>query len=670
MDASSTILAELIPAITDGDIRMAERYLGVTFDTARRDILVSNGSFDVQACPGSGKTTLLVAKLAMLAEKWPHARRGMCVLSHTNVARREIETKLSGTAAGQRLLTYPHFVGTIHSFVNDFLALPLLRSEGLTVRLVDDEACFDWMKRRLTTWPTRGKLGNLAFKERTLDGFIWSLVCAGNPDDLTVPQGIGRDHWRVLTETKAKAVEQGLWYYDDMFAWAEKLLRQHPEVEQFARRRFPAVFLDEMQDTQELQGRLLAAVFPASLCGLRQRFGDSNQAIYDTGQRGASTEAFPSGDVRSIPNSQRFGASIAAKAGPLAPDPPRPSLVGEGPWRNLFAGAIDPSGMAHTIFLFGAKSAKQILPTFGAFLLQTLPDKVIRSDAFLARAIGRVGKAKEGGGDAPRHLGDYWEGYEPRAAKLEPRPHTLADYIHLAQRRRANSVDCAESVKTAIKGIIELVETIAPATAPSGGHAARWLRESLENDETAAREFRSCLWQWCVEVVLIAERHWPTQVEGLRKVIRPIVGEQWSKEAEAFCQWSADFAGPSHYDGSPTGTTPNRYRFTMGTRFVDIDVGTIHSAKGQTHTATLVVETFFKKHDLTDLLDWLVGSKCGAKHNEGIERLDRMRLVYTAMTRPTHLLCLAMRREAAGHGSELDSRIERLQSMGWRVQTL
>ena len=69
----------------------------------------------------------------------------------------------------------------------------------------------------------------------------------------------------------------------------------------------------------------------------------------------------------------------------------------------------------------------------------------------------------------------------------------------------------------------------------------------------------------------------------------------------------------------------NRYRFTQGARAVDIDVGTIHSAKGQTHMATLVIETFFKKHDMEDLLPWLLGTKSGAAKHEGVERLDRLR---------------------------------------------
>ena len=66
--------------ITDSDIDEIEKLFGdVTFDEPRRKIIRSLESFDVQAFPGSGKTTVLIAKLAILAKKWPYANKGICV---------------------------------------------------------------------------------------------------------------------------------------------------------------------------------------------------------------------------------------------------------------------------------------------------------------------------------------------------------------------------------------------------------------------------------------------------------------------------------------------------------------------------------------------------------------------------------------------------------------
>src|SRR5690606_9866090 len=73
------------------------------------------------------------------AKNWSHSHRGICVLSHTNVAREEIEKRLGDTKEGQSLLGYPHFIGTIHGFANEFLALPWLRSNGYNIGRIDND---------------------------------------------------------------------------------------------------------------------------------------------------------------------------------------------------------------------------------------------------------------------------------------------------------------------------------------------------------------------------------------------------------------------------------------------------------------------------------------------------------------------------------------------------
>jgi DNA helicase-2/ATP-dependent DNA helicase PcrA len=136
-----------LSSITDEQVRWACNVMGLPDDAfagpdgndPRQEAIKSLSTIDIEACPGSGKTTLLVAKLAILANGWTSRSQGICVLSHTNAARNEISQRLSFTTAGHALLRYPHFIGTIHSFVNEFLALPWLRSQGRPIRTIDDE---------------------------------------------------------------------------------------------------------------------------------------------------------------------------------------------------------------------------------------------------------------------------------------------------------------------------------------------------------------------------------------------------------------------------------------------------------------------------------------------------------------------------------------------------
>ncbi|CAH2786543.1 MAG: Conjugative transfer ATP-dependent DNA helicase [uncultured Paraburkholderia sp.] len=87
--------------------------------------------------------------------------------------------------------------------------------------------------------------------------------------------------------------------------------------------------------------------------------------------------------------------------------------------------------------------------------------------------------------------------------------------------------------------------------------------------------------------------------------------------------------------------------------------------KGETHTATLVLESYQKAHHLKKLLPWLLGKKPKAgsdNSGEDAALIERLKLHYVAMTRPSHLLCLAMRKDTF-KPTELDL----IRARNWRV---
>jgi hypothetical protein len=98
---------------------------------------------------------------------------------------------------------------------------------------------------------------------------------------------------------------------------------------------------------------------------------------------------------------------------------------------------------------------------------------------------------------------------------------------------------------------------------------------------------------------------------------------------------------------------------------VQIEVSTIHSVKGQTHLATLVLETYYKRqYDLQKLLPYLKGAGPPIGQLDSFIA-DHMKRVFVAITRPTELVCLAMH---ANHVSPSD--INDLKTSGWLIQDL
>ena len=119
-------MPQVIDNISNDEIRNAEKILlpnGKEFDEERKVFIRNFNTIDLQAVPGSGKTTALLAKLVILERRLPFADgSGILVLSHTNGAIDEIKEKIQNHSP--KLFSYPNFIGTIQSFVDEFLAIP------------------------------------------------------------------------------------------------------------------------------------------------------------------------------------------------------------------------------------------------------------------------------------------------------------------------------------------------------------------------------------------------------------------------------------------------------------------------------------------------------------------------------------------------------------------
>jgi DNA helicase II / ATP-dependent DNA helicase PcrA len=244
-------------------------------DASRRQAMCGDG--DVQACPGSGKTTLVGLKLLCLIRKWTAPRQGICVLTHTNVARDEIVKCLSAHPSGFALRSYPHFIGTIQEFINTYIATPSLRSKGLTVTQIDDDHCLTRLERMISV----GARAYLANRHASLSDlrYRWedgNLV-------LKTPAFAGPSpspSYANLLSIKSRLQAEGAFFYSEMYAYAHEALSSNAGLTASLRQRFPVVLIDEMQDVQKFQDDLLNSIFDHQSVHY-QRFGDPDQSIFD-----------------------------------------------------------------------------------------------------------------------------------------------------------------------------------------------------------------------------------------------------------------------------------------------------------------------------------------------------------------------------------------------------
>jgi DNA helicase II / ATP-dependent DNA helicase PcrA len=629
-------------------------------DDSRRSAIKNFETMDFEACPGSGKTTLLVAKLAILANQWRTRRQGICVLSHTNAARSEIGTRLGSCSAGSALLQYPHFVGTIHSFVNEFLATPWLRSKNFPIKIIDTELALKkrWYKLPFTTrsYLERQNLDRYALQyDRTNFG-------GGSKGNL----GEHTDTYKKLVEVSRSTSNEGYFCYDEMFVWAHELLDSRPEVIPFIRSRFPYLFIDEAQDNSELQSRLLNRLFSEGEApSIRQRFGDSNQAIYQyANQKGAQTDVFPGTIKCDLPRSYRFGQSIADLAKPLGISPQ--ALIGAGPSNGLATNADH----VPTLFLFDDATVTHVLTHYGQTLLDAFSPEELSQGKFFAVSGVHIGDLESVPPQIPRTMSHYEPQYSSTTAKQDTALDTFSQFLSRARCSMTGNGGVHHLVNATASATLHLAHLQDDTFEAARRYSSHRYMQELLTEHEALSSYKSLIALVIAQRGIFPEIEWRDVCSELAfSVAKAITGvSHRSGAAVAFMRWLAPYGQEGDQEPSLPTRIDNVFSYPLDDPKVHIQLGSIHSVKGKTLTATLVLDSFFKKHHLIALKPWLLGERSGGRAGkkgltmEGPELLGRLKLHYVAMTRPSHLLCLAMRKD-----SLTTEELATLQTRGWTV---
>lgn len=659
------------PEITDDDVKWATTTLGLPANAfsgsdcrdPRLPILMSVETLDIEACPGSGKTTLLVAKLAILARKWTDTRRGICVLSHTNVARREIENSLGLTPEGRRLLSYPHFIGTIHGFVNEFVAVPWLRSQGYKATTIDDQQCEEH-RRRLLQLPRFSTLRqSVEHREknnpRTRVVASWNLGSSafdvvkdnGDPEFANAETKSAKQ----LTLLARMCAIDGFHRYREVFMWADELLTKHPGLAATIKQRFPMLFIDEVQDNSEHQSALIHRLFvEGEKVAIRQRYGDSNQAIYgSTYEEGAISDTFPQDEIRKdVPNSHRFGQQIAGFADPLGLVPA--GLRGEGPSTTRIK---TDATSKHAIFLFTEETVTRVLDAYGAYLCEVFSPRELGDGLFTAvGAVHRPGEDDK----VPRFVGHYWPDYDHELTVSEPKPASFVQHVTAGRKTTFASGEVHAAIEKIAEGLIRLARRQNPKSdLGTRRRKHQQILEALKDQPEVREEYRSLVATLIDPNVAVTEEQWETEwFATVMTIASALAGEEVRRERHAqFLSWPH---AEKVAEQERRQRRDNYYRYPAAKPKVAVRVGSVHAVKGETHTATLVLDTFFKRHHLQELKPWLLGKNAG-KGKQGPEMQSRLKQHYVAMSRPTHLLCLAMKDTCT------PDEIEALKARGWRL---
>ena len=232
-----------------------------------------DGPLLILAGAGSGKTKTITSRLAYLLDVVGIAPNNTLTLTFTNKAAKEMQERAFAMIAPS---SYPPLLCTFHKFGLLFLKFNIHlmhRQNNFVVIDTDDK------KRIIKKINAELPLPLIASEISRYKNSLISPQEAYAQAELKNYRQIAK----VFEEYEAYLLENNLVDFDDLLALTYKLLEENEELATRTSQQYQYIMIDEYQDTNELQFRLLQKLCKShnNLCVV----GDDDQSIY--GWRGA-----------------------------------------------------------------------------------------------------------------------------------------------------------------------------------------------------------------------------------------------------------------------------------------------------------------------------------------------------------------------------------------------
>ncbi len=320
----------------------------VDLDVAQREVVAHEGGpMLVLAGPGTGKTTTIVEAVAARLQGWrihpdrpeasSHGTLGqppVLVLTFGRAAADELRERIADRVGTGVLPTVSTFHSFSYALVREFADADAF---AVTPRLID-AADQDARLRELLTnavqegrvpWPTEldAAIGTQGLAEQVRELLARAQLLGFDEVALrAAAQDANMQTWAALADFLGEYLDvldaSGVLDYSELIHRAVMLLAD-PEVARTVGQRYQAIYVDEYQDTDPAQVRLLQ--FLTGPDSTLVAVGDPDQAIY--GFRGADVggilrfrDSFPTvsgapAEVVVLRETRRFGSDIAQAAG-------------------------------------------------------------------------------------------------------------------------------------------------------------------------------------------------------------------------------------------------------------------------------------------------------------------------------------------------------------------
>lgn len=680
--------------ITDNDINFAEKILlkqGKTFNPERVNFIKELTTLDLQAVPGSGKTTALLAKLLILEKKLPFPDgSGILVISHTNTAINEIKDKLFKYCP--KLFSYPNHIGTIQSFVDDFLAFPYykVKYNKKPIR-IDNEIYFENINRMLDKiWlhnydlgaDVNSKIGyiknanpNLFYNCRfnfSTDGK--AILTDGNTTEklnIKKPKGNTREEnyidytdvekhslYKWFLKFKLEIIEKGILHFDDAYFLANSYLNRIPQIKEVLQKRFSYVFVDEMQDMDTYQYDIIEKVFynDGNSGSIIQRIGDKNQSIYNSVKEGNIWQ-----DRQNI---LRIGGSMRLSS-PIAEIVKNFALHTEDDFDII---GLNECTIKPHILLFEDSSITNVITKFAEIIKECKESNQFINLHYPFKAICWNTEWKnqnDAQNISKARLTDYHNTFTKENNKSKIDFKSLKSYLLHYDKKRKTLEPIRKNILNFFLKILRM-ENI--SYIDGSIYTKRKMIDFIKSKNVDLADYNLLnlnLYNWCIDLlkeklgdVLISIKEYLPQFFAL------FSNSNISQNTLNFINLDTEvFEMEEDLENIPN---PNIYKLDD----IEIEITSVHAVKGQTHCATLYLESFFERgygnYESERLRNQFLENQTVSQTLESLNNskdkiIQSSKMAYVGFSRPTDLLCVAI------HKNRFNERLSNIDRNKWEI---
>lgn len=672
---------------------------GNSFDEERVSFIENLNTCDLLAVPGSGKTTALIAKLFCIAQNMPFEDgSGILVLAHTNHAVEEIEKKLKKHCP--QLFDYPNYVGTIQGFVNKFLTIPYyVQKNQKKFRVIDDNEYkmqFDFYLKC-----TNGAVAY--FKNNNPNLFYYSrlnvcpngnlFICENNSDkeiELRCPEKWTEENTKsikvievkeFIKKTKYKIFQEGLLHYDDCYFYTKQYLFNFPEIKIILKNRFKYVFIDEMQDLEDSQIKIIDEIFyEKNSKTVIQRIGDINQSIYSSGKKVKVECDWKPRNPMYLNNSHRLTEENAKLVNCFTLDP-QVNSDGQSLFKVEGLHKLDCPIKPHLI-LFEKSTTGTALQNKFETLIKNY--NLYETDSGKKNGFKIIGwstvwendeQKKYKNGNVKIRLKDLFPDYSKESNAKKEHFDCLKKHLHLYDHEKKTFEAVRKSILNALVQVLRLEGIL---KAPNIPYRKSSLIEFIKDLGTETyNDFIAKLFKWCFDLV-VKKNFEKVYIEIKQFIENDFIKWNWQNETDVILRSinkAKDFIDSKNYTFQ-SKLTKETIIDVKEINPYNIEINSVHAVKGQTHCATMYVETSYHEYETKklkviskeatktkpeELLPYpLFFNEQSYRQNKDVRAKEAIKMMYVGFSRPTHLLCFAALKDNIGD-------IKPYKDAGWEV---